>query len=180
MEVIVRGQHFHVPKDVEERAREKLSRVGHYLPLLSDGTCEVDLLHAKAKEPDRQFVVHVNMSAHGVHLHATGHAETPEAAIDHAAHVLTRQAQRKKDRLYGHGRQRKAEPAPEAVAGASVRLPARVKRFTMKPMNIAEATEQIEALGHDFFVFHHAEEDRVAVLYRRHAGGYGLILPELP
>ena len=50
----------------------------------------------------------------------------------------------------------------------------------MKPMTVGEATEQIEALGHDFYVFHHAEEEKVAVLYRRHAGGYGLILPELP
>jgi putative sigma-54 modulation protein len=181
MEVLVRGQHYHVTGEVEERAREKLSRLDHYLPLLRDGTCEVDLLHEKAKEPDRRFVVHVNMSAHGVHLHATGHAESPEAAIDHAAHVLTRQAQRKKDRLYSHNRQRRPDPAPEVVPDeVVVRLPARIKRFAMKPMDVAEAMEQIEALGHDFYVFHHADEDSVAVLYRRHAGGYGLILPELP
>ena len=180
MEVLVRGQHYHVPKNVEERAREKLSRLDHYLPLLSDGICEVELLHENAKEPDRRFVVHVNMSAHGVHLHATGHAESPEAAIDHAAHVLTRQAQRKKDRLYNRGRQRQADATPEVAAEITVRSPARVKRFVMKPMTVAEATEQIEALGHDFYVFHHAGEEKVAVLYRRHAGGYGLILPELP
>ncbi len=180
MDVTVRGKHFHVPSHVEEHAQEKLSRLDRYLPLLSDGTCEVDLLHEKAKEPDRRFVVHVNMSAHGVHLHATGHAESPEAAIDHAAHVLTRQAQRKKDRLYGRGRQGHVEAAPEVAAETAVRSPARVKRFSMKPMSVAEAAEQIEALGHDFYVFQHAEEDRVAVLYRRHAGGYGLILPELP
>ena len=183
MEINVRGKHFSVPEDVEERARTKFQHLEHYLPLLKDGTCNVDLSHEKAKEPDRRFIVHVNVSAHGVHLQATGHAEQPEAAIDHAAHVLTRQAQRQKDRLYSHGRhggkETKPAPAPEEP-DISPGRPARVKRFVMKPMTVSEAMEQIEALGHSFYVFHHANEERVAVLYRRHAGGYGLILPELP
>ena len=183
MEIKVRGKHFSVPQHVEERARTKFQHLEHYLPLLKDGTCDVDLSHEKAKEPNRRFTVHVNVSAHGIHLQATGHAEQPEAAIDHAAHVLTRQAQRQKDRLYGHGRQGgqepKLEPAPEEP-DVSPGRPARVKRFVMKPMTVAEAMEQIEALGHSFYVFHHEAEERVAVLYRRNAGGYGLILPELP
>ncbi|MCH7698796.1 MAG: sigma 54 modulation/S30EA ribosomal C-terminal domain-containing protein [Chloroflexi bacterium] len=99
--------------------------------------------------------------------------------MDHAVHVLTRQAERKKARLYSHGRNQRREGAPEQ-SGEPRRSPERVKRFVMKPMTVGEATEQIEALGHDFYVFHHAEEEKVAVLYRRHAGGYGLILPELP
>lgn len=183
MEVTVRGKHFHVPASVEERARTKLSRLNHYLPLLDDGTCEVDVAHEKAKEPDRRFYVHVNVSAHGVHLHAAGHADDPEAAIDHAVQVLTRQAKRKKGRLYDRGRQshvaevveepeREHDPAHHALG--------RVKRFPMKPMTVAEAMEQLEALGHDFYVFNHLEEEKVAVLYRRRAGDYGMILPELP
>lgn len=179
MEITVRGKHFHVPAHVEERARSKLSRLNHYLPLLDEGTCEVDFSHEQAREPSKRYYVHVNVSAHGVHLQATGHAEEPEAAMDHAVHVLTRQAERKKARLYSHGRNQRQEGAPEQ-SGEPRRSPERVKRFVMKPMTVGEATEQLEALGHDFYVFHHAEEEKVAVLYRRHAGGYGLILPELP
>ena len=179
MEVTVRGKHFHVPAHVEERARTKLSRLTHYLPLLDEGTCEVDFSHEESKDPNRRYYVHVTVSAHGVHLQATGHAEEPEAAIDHAVHVLTRQAERKKARLYNRGRQERQEGEP-GESGEPRRSPVRVKRFVMKPMTVAEATEQIEALGHDFYVFHHAEEEKVAVLYRRHVGGYGIILPELP
>lgn len=180
MEIKVRGKHFSVPQHVEERARTKFQHLEHYLPLLKDGTCDVDLSHENAKDPNRRYTVHVNVSAHGVHLQATGHAEQPEAAIDHAAHVLTRQAQRQKDRLYSHGRHGVEEVMPAPEVDVSPGRPARVKRFVMKPMTVAEAMEQIEALGHSFYVFHHANEERVAVLYRRHAGGYGLILPELP
>ncbi len=179
MEITVRGKHFHVPEHVEERARTKLSRLNHYLPLLDEGTCEVEVSHENTREPGRRYNVHVNVSAHGVHLQATGHAEEPEAAIDHAVHVLTRQAERKKARLYSHGRHERQDAA-SAESDDTRRSPARVKRFVMKPMTVTEATEQIEALGHDFYVFHHLEEEKVAVLYRRHAGGYGMILPELP
>lgn len=186
MEVHVRGKHFHVPEHVEERAREKLSRLNHHLPLLDDGICEVDVSHEKSKTPEQRFYVHVNVSAHGVHLHATGHAEDPDAAVDHAVHVLTRQADRKKSKLYDRGRQAQPELAapPEQVeeelSDRSHPSLGRVKRYPMKPMSVAEATEQLEALGHDFFVFHHDMEEKVAVLYRRRAGDYGMILPELP
>ena len=36
---------------------------------------------------------------------------------------------------------------------------------------------RMEELGHDFFVFVNAEDERIAVLYRRNDGDYGLIEP---
>ena len=183
MDITIRGKHFDVPERVQERAREKFSRLQHYLPLLNDGVCEVDLAHEKAKEPDRRFVIHVNVSGHGVHLRVEAHAADPEAAIDHAAHVLGRQAQRHKDRLYRRGRGRApkgAPPAPAATvpAGRSDSI-TRVKHLALKPMTEEEAREQMEALGHDFFVFHHTDIEQITVLYRRHGKEYGLIIPEI-
>ena len=55
----------------------------------------------------------------------------------------------------------------------------RVKRFAMVPMHPEEAMEQMELLGHDFFVFFNADEGRINVLYRRKGGNYGLLQPEL-
>jgi len=46
-----------------------------------------------------------------------------------------------------------------------------------KPMTEEEAILQLELLGHDFFVFTHAEVGTVNVLYRRTGGDYGLIQP---
>ena len=51
----------------------------------------------------------------------------------------------------------------------------RVKRFTMKPMNVAEAQLQMEMLGHDFFFFLNSANSRHSVLYRRRDGRLGLI-----
>jgi putative sigma-54 modulation protein len=42
-----------------------------------------------------------------------------------------------------------------------------------------EAIEQMELLGHNFFVFFNADEEAVNVVYRRHDGNYGLLQPVL-
>jgi putative sigma-54 modulation protein len=61
------------------------------------------------------------------------------------------------------------ETAPEVV---------RQKSYSLKPMDIEEAGEQMELLGHNFFVFTRAETGDVNVLYRRKDGDYGLLEPE--
>ena len=55
----------------------------------------------------------------------------------------------------------------------------RYKQFTMRPMTSEEALDQIELLGHDFFVFFNADEQAVNVLYRRRDNNYGLLQPDM-
>src|SRR5215216_6774095 len=54
----------------------------------------------------------------------------------------------------------------------------RTKRFEVKPMDVEEAIEQMELLGHDFFLFHYVDEDIPSVVYRRRDGAYGLLIPK--
>ena len=49
----------------------------------------------------------------------------------------------------------------------------------MTPMDQDEAIEQMELLGHDFFVFFNVDDDAVNVVYCRRDGHYGLLQPEL-
>jgi putative sigma-54 modulation protein len=53
----------------------------------------------------------------------------------------------------------------------------RRKRIDIAPMSEEEAIEQMELLGHDFFVFYNTESKSINVLYRRKEGDYGLIDP---
>jgi putative sigma-54 modulation protein len=46
-------------------------------------------------------------------------------------------------------------------------------------MSVAEAIDQMELLGHDFFLFFNADSKGLNLLYRRKDGNYGLIEPEL-
>lgn len=189
MEITVRGKHYEVPEAVRERAHRKFERLAHYLPALEDATVEVHLGHEKAKEPDLRYTVHVAVSGHGVHLQAEEHAAKPEKAIDDAAHVLTRQARRQKQRLY---RRRRARPPkareglpPEDVEDSSDAEPGELDKVTLvrhisvKPMTPEEALEQMELSGEEFFVFHDSDVDQFVLLYRRDGGDYGLIIPEL-
>ena len=54
----------------------------------------------------------------------------------------------------------------------------KTKRFLVKPMPVDEAINQMELLGHDFFLFVDADTERLNLLYRRDDGNYGLIEPE--
>ena len=44
-------------------------------------------------------------------------------------------------------------------------------------MSAEEAVNQLELVGHDFFVFRNEESNEINVVYRRNDGGYGLIEP---
>jgi putative sigma-54 modulation protein len=45
-------------------------------------------------------------------------------------------------------------------------------------MSAEEAVDQMELLGHDFFVFFNTADDAINVLYRRRDENYGLLQPE--
>ena len=55
---------------------------------------------------------------------------------------------------------------------------AKIKRFSIKPMDAEEACLQMELLNHSFYVFINSETGNVSVVYKRKNGTYGLIEPE--
>ena len=56
----------------------------------------------------------------------------------------------------------------------------REKTFNLTPMSVAEAAEQLDLLGHDFYVFADSSGGGVRVVYKRREKGYGVIVPRLP
>lgn len=54
----------------------------------------------------------------------------------------------------------------------------RTKSIYLEPMTLDEAINRMEALDHDFFIYLDSDEDRIAVVYRRLNGGYGVIEAE--
>ena len=55
----------------------------------------------------------------------------------------------------------------------------REKKFKLVPMTVDEAKEELELLGHDFYVFLEAKTNTVQVIYKRNDGDFGLIEPEI-
>ncbi|MBQ2714000.1 MAG: ribosome-associated translation inhibitor RaiA [Clostridia bacterium] len=65
----------------------------------------------------------------------------------------------------------------EIIADVKARKPVREKNFELIPMDVDEATLQLELLDHDFFVFLNADNGKVNVVYKRGDGNVGLINP---
>ena len=110
-------------------------------------------------------------------------------AIDKASDVLERQLRKFKTR-YMKARH-EAVPMPEpgpAEAAVDAGLDdvsefepeiVRQKRFDLRPMSAEDAVVQMEALGHDFYVFANMASGQTGVVYRRKDGHYGLIEPSV-
>ncbi len=53
------------------------------------------------------------------------------------------------------------------------------KKFKLSPMTVEEAMEELELLGHNFYVFLEAKSNTIQVLYLRNDGDFGLIEPQI-
>ena len=186
MELIFRAKNVTLGEDFREYTARKLDRLSRYLSLAEHAIVDV---RREAKGSDGRFVVQVTLNANGTFLRAEERAGQLEAALDAVSDILSRQVTRFKRRRVDRG-QRRAEkgavaasaeegepelpPGVEIVSGRVVKR----KEFAVKPMTEAEAVEQMELLGHNFFLFRDEDRQGLALLYRRRDGDYGLILPE--
>lgn len=96
------------------------------------------------------------------------------AAVDAALAALARQVRQLKDRIQTHKPTRKE--GTRAERGESVE-PIEITQVPAKPMSVEEALEQFRLGREAFFAFTNAGSGAVNVLYRRRAGGLGLIEP---
>jgi len=190
MEIIFRGQHLTVSDGFRRHATERLNKLTRYLPMADHAIVD---LRREAKGEEGRYVVQVTLSANGTFLRAEERNFEELAAIDAAVGALSQQAKRFKERrvlrserrvdkdrrLPLEGEEAAEAPLPPGVAIISGRV-VRLKRFAMKPLTEAEAIEQMELLGHSFFLFRDADREELALLYRRRDGDYGMILPEGP
>ena len=106
-------------------------------------------------------------------------------SIDAAVASIERQLRKNKTRLARRLRQDafvrtpdETSFAPEEPEECTFEL-VRTKKFNMKPMTREEAILQMNLLDHQFYFFRNSENDNThAVVYKRAAGGYGLIESE--
>ncbi len=165
--------------------QDKLGKLERYLDGINDYKveCRLDTLRGMGET----FTVQATLMAdHGIILRAEERDKEFNAAVDKVQDNLQRQIRRFKDKHYRRGRLRRsageiiAAPVPDALEDAEPseeRAILRSKEITLRPMFSDEAIEQMELLGHTFFVYRDAETERVQVVYRRNDGNYGLIMP---
>lgn len=178
MDIVLRGRNVMLTDDMRGIVERKVGRLRRYLDRLRE--IQVEINHEGTRSVDDRFSVELTADADGVVLRAEERGPTVRAALDQVVDVMKQKLTRYKDRVQQKPRasQLPASVATEAVSEGLPSSIVRVKRIITKPISPDEAIEQMELLGHDFFVFINAADERVNLLYRRRDGNYGLIIPE--
>ena len=182
MEVKIRGRNIEVTPRLQEYVEKKIGKLDRYLPTIDEA--HMELAVEKTRSAQDSQVAQLTVRSKGALLRAEERNHDLYTAIDAVLDKMYRQIGRYKGKHQDRVRPGAAEPvkeeppadaAPDIAAGRIVRT----KTFRMVSINPEEAIEQMELLGHDFYVFFNAEAGAINVLYRRQDGNYGLIQPEM-
>jgi putative sigma-54 modulation protein len=180
MEVLIRGKNIDVTPRLEEYVESKAARLGRKLGTITEVRVDLAVENTRSNSDSQvaQFTVHSKRTI----LRAEERSDDMFASIDAVIDKLHRQIERYKGRRQQRYRGGDTDLGLEAepVVEEPVREIVRAKRFDVHPMSPEEAVEQMELLGHDFFLFYNPEEAGINLVYRRRDGNYGLLYPVLP
>ena len=180
MELQITGKNIDLSPAVRGYIERKLGKLNRYLPNIVESRVEIS--EEKTKSPQQHFVVRVTIHSSGTRLRGEERGQDLFTAIDKVVEVMNRQIEHYKGKQYDKGRGSsfaRGKFSEEVETVKPARDIVKVKRFAVKPMSVAKAIDQMELLGHDFFLFLNADTEDLNLLYRRKDGNYGLIEPEL-
>lgn len=194
-----------IPGSVEEFARSRIERLTHYLPRIREVRLELAYQNNKRGEDnsiaqltlyhERGAILRTEEKVGGFSPSAL------EAAISAALDKMYRRIDRFKGKRQDQRRKRArfapsleelelAEETPEEEFEEYADIPApqpdgefepivaRRKYIDLAPMSEIDAIEQMELLGHTFFLYYDQTLNKKVVLYKRSEGDYGLLIPE--
>jgi putative sigma-54 modulation protein len=193
LRIIVKGKNYEVPDAVREYAQRKLRRLERLLDDRSDAMVELSVEQHRSVQDSH--LVDVTLLIDGQALRSSAAAATHQAGIDAVIDKVERRAvtfremsrvRKSSETVRGSGAalddgedadgERRDAGTGRGADDRASRI-VNVKRFAIEPMFEEDAVARMEELGHAFFVFVNAENERVSILYRRREGDYGLIEP---
>jgi putative sigma-54 modulation protein len=184
MELQIFSKNMELSEVIRNYAQKKIGKLARYLPDITEG--KVEIHEENTKSPQHRYTAQVTLNSRGILLRGEERGERVRTAVDAVAEALERQIERYKGKLHDKGRGISLARHPEIAGDLIVEKQSgdlskivRIKRFAVKPMSETEAAEQMELLGHSFFLFVNSNNDRLSLLYKRNDGNYGLIEPEL-
>ncbi|KAL5805324.1 hypothetical protein ACOSQ3_032124 [Xanthoceras sorbifolium] len=198
VKLIIQGKNLELSDTIKKHVEEK---VGKAVQKHSHLVREVDVrLSVRGGELGRgprirRCEVTLFTKKHGV-IRAEEDGETVYGSIDLVSSIIQRKLRKIKEKVSDHGRHMKGfnrlkvrEPVAQAVKDDTdaesdeedvdlVDEIVRTKYFDMPPLTVSEAIEQLENVNHDFYGFRNEETGEINIVYKRKAGGYGLIIPK--
>jgi len=186
MQLTITGKNLEITDSLRKYVEKKIGRLDRYLSNIQDARVELEVENTRAAK-DSQIAQVTLRTKQGL-MRAEEASADMFASVDAVFDKMQRQVDRFKGKRWS--KRAAAEAAAQAAAQAPVApvdeetpeehpVISRVKRFAMTPMDEEEAIQQMELLGHDFFVFFNVNQGHINVIYRRRNAEYGLIQPEL-
>jgi putative sigma-54 modulation protein len=195
MEVTIHGLNMKVNEAIDDYARKRLDRLDRYLPGIMD--VRLELSHENTKGSGDLSIAQLTLRhRRGALMRVEERAANGdmEMAINSAVDKMYRRIERFKGKRSAKGRERfvltqeeldAAEEMPEFEDELSEAEryvePAILRRKDVEVISMTEneAAEQMELLGHTFFMFFNPEQGQVNVIYKRENGGYGVLVPNI-
>ncbi len=173
-------------EDQKEYIMKKIMHLEKFSAELSEdsSSVRVDVRMNKSKHEGRHLLFQVTLFIHPVVIRAEENGVTLEEAVDLTEEKLKRQIERFKAKQ--HRRGQTGEWIPEStleqlsdaqndLVHAKPSIGKRKKFSDIQSIHEDEAIEQLELIGHDFYVFHNKDTNLLSVVYRRDDGSYGVI-----
>ena len=163
----IRGENIAITDAIRDYAETKLSKLEKYF---SDDV----IVHVTAKVyPNKQAKAEVTIPSKNVTLRAEETSGDWYNSLNVVVDKLERQIRKHKTKVQKRNRVEKTHNDVNATDTEEVF--ARIKDLDIETMSPQEASDQMECLGHDFFIFLNEDTARVSVVYRRKNGSIGLL-----
>lgn len=175
MKFIIIGKGIDVTPGLKSAVEEKLGKLEKYF------TADTEVHVAFSVQKDRQKI-EVTIPVKGSIIRSEQVSSDMYVSIDLVEEVIERQLKKYKNKL-SDSRHSAANFKQEYLENEysdddEIKI-VRTKQFEAKPMYPEDACVEMELLGHDFYVFVNAENERVNIVYKRKGNTYGLIDPEV-
>lgn len=180
MKVQIYGKNITVTPAIAEKIEDKLNMLEKYFIIDDNVIANVVVRVYPTKQK-----IEVTIPTKYAVLRAEVTHDDLYAAIDLAVDKLEDQIRRQKTRLNRKHKEKLAMafldndvPLREDDVDEDEDELVRTKTITPADMDLDEAIMRMEMLNHSFFIYRDLETKVVAVVYKRHDGGYGLIETE--
>lgn len=182
MRTIVKGKNVEIPDRVRDYAERKLGRLERILDDRTDAIVEFsNEMHRSASDA---HIAEVTLVIDGQVLRSHAVGISYQAALDVVVDKVERLAVEHKSKPRVRSRPEEEKSLLRKLADGTAdpgreRRVVKTKRFAIEPMFEEDAIAAMTELGHQFYVFVNAETERIAILYIRDDGDFGLIEPSL-
>lgn len=167
----IRGQNIKVTKSIKDYIEEKLKRLDKYFKDPDSIESNV-LIRIRGYEQ----IIEVTIPTENFTIRSEETNNDLYAAIDLVVDKIERQIRKNKTKLNKVNKEkvREFDLSYEEEEQDENKIVKR-KKIESKPMNEEEAILQMNMLGHDFYIYKDADDNKVKVIYKRKEGNYGLI-----